>query len=853
MQKKMVSTPTLACFSPQASVQRLFRRGIAMFGVASVAVCVPICLGLAACGSAPSGELTSLTTESVAQLRAASAPLFRAASVDFDDLTSPGDIATGDLNGDGYADVVTTLHEGIQTRRLGLRLGDGRGGFGKVRFLEVPNASDATAESYPGAVAMADINGDGHADILAGNASGSVAAFLGDGRGRAVLFSNTVVPRLSDPSQLGIVGSPLLTGDFNEDGALDVLAWNAERVAFLAGDGRGGFTFVDNENFGEGLDAPSSFNTADLNADGHLDLAIVDRSGRFSVALGAGDGTFALGSPLELARPGLTLAIGDLNGDQQPDVAIGGYEGPTVLLNADGHFAATAPVNATEGWASWDVVIGDLTGDGRPDLATLTWGASARVLAGDGAGGFGAARDFLVGINAGRLVVTDLDGLGHLALVTSNGGASYWDADPRREFSPDNITQLGHGTLSVLSRFGRSGGLEAARNFVLGGRSDSNFFTAPAAGTADFDRDGSLDIVVPVDLGSSTTALSCVRGDGHGGFAPAKTLATIQRAVYAVRFGDFNNDGRTDIVTGNVDDQEGLTLLLADAQGALAAPRTITQELVGDPALIQDFDGDGKLDVGAFVGGIPASPGFNVIKQDRSKLRLFLGDGDGAFTASGPVDLTDATHGTTADSVAAADFNRDGRLDLVWAGSSAVEADPRLNTLTVLYGVGAGRFEPRPALVLDQELRISGAMGVADLNRDGWPDLVLTRSAWALPLYDLGSGGPTKVTVLLGSAHGFRAPHEFSTLGSDSLAIADFNGDQIPDIALLNGTRALIELRFGDGTGRFPTSQTFDAGQALEGFIVDADLNHDGRVDLVSVNQESVNASVFLNLPGVRY
>jgi hypothetical protein len=218
----------------------------------------------------------------------------------------------------------------------------------------------------------------------------------------------------------------------------------------------------------------------------------------------------------------------------------------------------------------------------------------------------------------------------------------------------------------------------------------------------------------------------------------------------------------------------------------------------------------------------------------------------------------DDTHGTTPERVAAADLDRDGVVDLVWAGSSAAGTDPRLNTLTVLYGVGAGRFEPRSPLLLDQDLRRSGPMGVADLDSDGWLDLVLTRSAWALPanspsIYDFDGGGPAKITVLLGSARGFRAWRHFPTLASDALTIADFNRDRVPDIAILNGTRALIEVRFGDGAGRFPTSQTFHVGQALEGFIVDADLNRDGRVDLVSVNQESINASVFLNLPSRYY
>jgi hypothetical protein len=185
--------------------------------------------------------------------------------------------------------------------------------------------------------------------------------------------------------------------------------------------------------------------------------------------------------------------------------------------------------------------------------------------------------------------------------------------------------------------------------------------------------------------------------------------------------------------------------------------------------------------------------------------------------------------GTNPLSLAVADVNRDGKLDLIVANNTD-------GNVGVLMGDGTGSF-------LNQMTFASGptpiAVAVADVNGDGKPDLIVANY------------GSASVSVLLGNGDGtFQAPLSFAT-GNDPIAVttADVNGDGKPDILVANYGSGTVSVLDGNGDGTFQPHQTFAAGPHPIS-IAAADLNRDGKPDIAVSNYTSSTVSVLLGTGG---
>jgi Calx-beta domain/FG-GAP-like repeat len=272
--------------------------------------------------------------------------------------------------------------------------------------------------------------------------------------------------------------------------------------------------------------------------------------------------------------------------------------------------------------------------------------------------------------------------------------------------------------------------------------------------------------------------------------------------------GDFNGDGKPDLVIGTGlggagDFYDGaIAVLLGNGDGSFQYVNTfLTGGEAAQGVAVADFDADGKLDV-----AVTGNSGF----EYGGDVAVLLGRGDGTFaTPSG------THHLAGAFSVATGDFNRDGRVDLAWAASSAVG---------VFWGNGDGTFAAAAQFFATDADSIS--VNVADLNGDGKPDLVTGNSN--------GSG-----SVLLGNGDGsFQAVRNYSGAGA---VVGDFNGDGSLDLAV--GTSLLPGN--GNDAGTF--------GPAASGFaFLDqpaavGDFNGDGRWDMAAANYWANSVSVLLN------
>ncbi len=255
--------------------------------------------------------------------------------------------------------------------------------------------------------------------------------------------------------------------------------------------------------------------------------------------------------------------------------------------------------------------------------------------------------------------------------------------------------------------------------------------------------------------------------------------------------GDFNGDGKTDLA---VADSNGVSVLLGNGDGTFQPALSYSAGVTPASIAVGDFNGDGKTDI-VFVN------------SGSNRVSVLLGNGDGTFQT--PVSyLTESTL-YSASSLAVADFNGDGKADLVVGIAAGV---------SVLLGNGDGTFQTAVDYASALGLVIDVAVG--DFNGDGWPDLAAVNLS-------------NNVNVLLGNGDGtFRTAVGYA-VGSPPtwIAVGDFNGDGATDI-VANGCCNSVSVLLGNGDATFQGAVSYATVlPPILGTV--ADLNGDGKPDIL--------------------
>jgi hypothetical protein len=306
----------------------------------------------------------------------------------------------------------------------------------------------------------------------------------------------------------------------------------------------------------------------------------------------------------------------------------------------------------------------------------------------------------------------DFNGDGILDLATAGGGGvSVLLGNGDGTFQPARNTSTtespsGQNALAV-GDFNQDGKLDLASANVLLGRGDGTFVNGVSLGwtssivTGDMNGDGTLDLVVARDDPfNGTTYVGVLRGQYDGTFGPTNYHWDGPAESYSLALADFDADNQLDFVLGG---NFTTWVLLRNGDGSFQEPRDLG--LVARSLTVADFNADGKPDLAT------TSPTSETNVQTVSVL---LGNGNGSFQ-------TARSFTAAPGSVAAADVNNDGALDLVLAGGS------------VLLGTGDGNFGPPITTAAT-----GGYLVVADFNGDGRPDAALPHSRSVTVLFNDG-------------------------------------------------------------------------------------------------------------------
>lgn len=330
----------------------------------------------------------------------------------------PASIEVADLNKDGFPDIAVA---NTDDSSVTIYLGDGHG-----RFTPAPESPFYCGE-HPNDLLIADVNHDGNPDLCIANTEvGMLTVLLGNGRGQFPTARK--FPVYARPHTHGIA-----FGDFDGDGNLDLAtdSWGLNRVLLLFGDGHGNFGREDSIQVG--LHPYQRLRAADLNHDGRSDIVTTNLDGDdVSVMLGQGNGVFRE-TRFPAGNMPFAVAIGDVNGDGHPDLAVcdaptitadkRGSDGLFILLgDGTGRFTPLKGSPFPTGTSPSRVAIGDLDRDGINDIAVTNYNSGSITLYYMSKGGVKTIRTIATGNLPHGIAICDVngDGLGDILVTNSS-------------------------------------------------------------------------------------------------------------------------------------------------------------------------------------------------------------------------------------------------------------------------------------------------------------------------------------------------------------------------------------------------------------------------------------------------
>jgi Big-like domain-containing protein/VCBS repeat protein/FG-GAP repeat protein len=550
-------------------------------------------------------------------------------------------------------------------------------------------------------------------------------------------------------------------------------------------------------------------------------------------------------STVPTIRSANAIAVGDFNRDGKMDIVEGSgddvHEAYVLLGLGDGTFSAPIGVGGSSVFAS-AVVVGDFNRDSHLDFAIANNLGSIDVFLGNGDGTFQAPVRYATGLNA-PLIITD----------TSFIAAGDVTGDGRLDLvMVGSESMSGRGARSLLVGVGDGTFSPPIIDTTPGS-------TPSAVALQDMNNDGTMDILITDNTPFTSNFVSVLISNKNGTFTHAGDFPTDSNPQ-AVAAGDFNGDGKADVVTVNA--VGDVSVLLGNGDGTLGIAVNYPTSSSPFMAGVFDMNGDGKLDL--------------VVATGANDVNLLWGNGDGTFQPA-------VSYGCGPTIFAAvADFNGDHKPDIATVSA----------TIQIVLNLGSAIMQAPRHFLLTSGNRQPVAMATADFNKDGKTDIAVTDSnsnsssvdiflgkgdgtLAAAKTFSAGTSGTQPQAMIAGDFNGdskqdlvvlqtsgeidflagngdgtFQAPAQLSAQGSLALATADVNGDKKLDlIVFAPGSSTSLQVMFGNGDGTFqsPTSYTVGVQQSAFAGIVIADFNNDKHLDIAVTSRSDNAVTVLLN------
>ncbi len=678
---------------------------------------------------------------------------------------APVEIAAGDLNGDNALDLVTANEEVEGSEgTLSVLLGFGDGGFGRVdQDPGEDGVNDLPGQLGTAHVQIADVDGDTVNDIIALNrGSETLSVFSGNGDGT---FGAPMVQSLPNVQHFFLA-------DLNDDGDLDLVGalTNLDRVEARLGNGNGSFGGPTSYRVGS---APIRVAVEDVTDDGIPDLIAANaRSQDVSILNGIGDGSFQLARTYIADAEPRRLAFGDFNEDGRTDVAVvsEGASGATVaVLRAlpNGEFMASEDL-AADGKPT-ELASGDVDGNGYPDVVGVTEVGILFIFPSTGSAGLGERIDVPIGGRTRAVALGDFNRDARLDAVVS-------------DIDGDEVVVLRgqpDGTLRIVQRL------------------DSGMEPAPVV-FGDFNQDGRLDIATAL---VEESELSVFLQNSSGNFGTSVrspvTLTGLRATPIDMKVIDADCDGNDDLVTAN-NAIDTVSVLTSNGNGSFTLEQELNPGLVGelpDAIVVSDYDSDGRQDI--------------AVSNSRSSglgrsVRFFYGGCDGTLEPGDEGNNLSA--GLLVTAMTGRDFSGDQIMDLGMVNQTANVARVFLGRGT--DGMGDGRFSGRSS---DTVSRMPESITAADYDGDGRYDMVVGNTdasanniTWLPncardPGCDIfGINDPDGVAASRADANddGFFSAADFAAIAGE---IRDGDGNQVEDVEM--GTFAGLPGADANGDG----------------------------------------------------
>ena len=736
------------------------------------------------------------------------------------------------------------------------------------------------------ALTSGDFNADGVQDLMVGAEASTGRTFLFTGGDnfswtleQQALGSNRIQPNVTGEEiqitgKSGVTGNfgyAMTSGDFNGDGRKD-LAIGAETdggstdgkvyIFYNDGDYSSGATSADaiiagrsGDRFGNDLVA------GDMNADGKVDLIVAGTyTGTGYINIFYNDGSYPENASQadvvitgdSLTSSGTKVVTGDLNADGKDDLIVGmigysSYTGAAYIFYNDGSIPTsvgsadvTITGNATNDLFGLTLVTGDFNADGEVDLAVGARGYSSNT---------GRAYIFY---NDGSIPTTAATAD---VTITGNTSSDFFSSSlASGDFNADGEIDLAVGAYNYSSTTGRvyifynDGSIPTTAgtaDVTITGESSSAFGNSLVAG--DLNRDGQTDLVVgSYQYTSSTGRAYIFYNDGSIPTTAATADVTLTGQTtgdnfgYALTVGDFNVDGKPDLVVGayGYSGQRGRVYMYTFNDNVVTGTG-VAQSRFGNSLIAGDFNSDGKIDLAVGSYGYSTQTG---------RVYIFYNQGGGSTVATASsADIT-ITGNATSDyfgaSLAVVDLDNTGTLDLVVGAYGYSTSTGRAY---IFYNDGS-----IPTTAATADVTITGnatsdlfgySLAVGDLNADGEVDLVVgaygysTNTGRAYIFYNDGS-----IPTAAGSADVTITGNATSDSFGNALITGDLNADGEVDLAVgasgYSSSTGRAYIFHNDGS--IPTTAgtadvTITGETTSDNFgvsLATGDFNYDGEVDL---------------------